>query len=138
MSVTTTRRGLLRGLIAALFGWATAKAATAAASPAPPRCRHFYDGVLWSYGTAGRTGHYVRDAEQCPFCSAQELAQARPADRCTTTLAYSTFLGGTGCSARDSLSQVTTYTYDPSNSTWYSSHHKPGPPPGDLSQPSMG
>jgi hypothetical protein len=68
MSASPNRRGLLRGLLAALFGWGAVGAAAEQAQPeAPPRCPHYFDGALWSY-RPGRTGYYVRDTSGCPYC----------------------------------------------------------------------
>jgi hypothetical protein len=69
MSPTPTRRGLLRGLLAALLGWGGARPAAVAPAPVPPPCAHRYDGVLWAQCGAGRSGYYVRSPGDCPFCA---------------------------------------------------------------------
>jgi hypothetical protein len=92
----TNRRGLLRGLLAALFGWVASRAAAAPAAQAPTRCPHYYDGVLWRERAPGQTGHYIRDTASCPFCLAGELAARSPATQ----------------EPPDPLSTVTTCVYD--------------------------
>jgi len=113
MNTQPSRRGLLRGLVAGLFGCAaTTAGATAARSEAPPHCPHYYDGVLWRQGRPCTSGHYRRDDEGCPYCRAEELAKKSgrtpmPAGCQTTTYVYDPDM-----LRKLDRTNVTTYTYD--------------------------
>ena len=113
MSSWTHRRGLFRGLITALFGCVAARAADS--PPTPPRCRHYYDGVLWASGGAGKCGYYCRDTEGCPYCRPGADAGLPPLDPNGqgiggTTHSYT--WNGKQLSTIDPLGQVTTHVYD--------------------------
>jgi YD repeat-containing protein len=70
MTPHPTRRGLLGGLVASVLGLLPgARRQAAAAAPAPPRCPHYHDGLLWCAGQPGQTGYYVRDGQGCPYCA---------------------------------------------------------------------
>lgn len=133
MSATPNRRGLLRRL-AGLLGWGAAVAAAPAATPAPARCRHYYDGVLWCPGRPGRTGHYDRDETGCPFCRAKELARAQGPPRLRVT----TYVGDASGPLGTGPPRVTTYTSDgglrlmtePGGVTTYASDGPPRQRPG--------
>ena len=104
MSTNPNRRGLLRSLFAGLFGWGAAQAAP----DEPPRCAHYYDGVLWKRPACGPADSYVRDATGCPFCRAEKSPGATgSADPHVTTLAYDQ-----RSFPQASPMHVTTTTYD--------------------------
>ena len=130
MSQPPTRRGLLRCLIAALFGWGATRAAAAPAPPSPPRCPHYYDGVLWASGRPGAHGYYSRDTEGCPYCDpgpeVGRPAQDPDARASWVTGSYSSYckLSSTG----DPLGPVTTYVYDTSGRPGAAPEPPPPPP----------
>ncbi len=113
MSTRPNRRGLLRGLVAGLFGCgASAAAVTAARAEAPPRCPHYYDGVLWRQTRPGTSGHYRRDDEGCPYCRADELARKSGKTQWPAGYQLTTYVCDESIPLQLDRTTVTTYTYD--------------------------
>jgi hypothetical protein len=112
VNLRPTRRGVLGGLAAGLLALLRGATARAAEVPpeAPPRCPHYYDGVLWCAGTPGRAGYYVPDAQGCPYCPGEDAA-LRPSASATGTTSFAYDSHG---ALIFSPSHVTTYVYDAS------------------------
>jgi hypothetical protein len=108
-----TRRGVLGSLVAALLGLLRGPRATAAAAPpAPPRCAHYYDGVLWCALRPGRSGYYHHNPEGCPYCPTEGSSQTPlppTSFTCAITHTYDVAAGPIAC---NDLTGVATYTYD--------------------------
>ena len=96
MNRNLNRRGLFRAFLTAVCGSGAAAVSVAGSSP-PPRCRHYYDGVLWCSGHVDKLGWYTRDTAGCPYCHAEQEKGRRPLDPCHGTyVMYSSYLGGSG------------------------------------------
>ncbi len=111
MSQNPSRRSLIRGLLASLLGWAGIRSAARAASPSPPRCRHYHDGLLWAAGRPGVNGYYVRDPAGCPLCLAEQLAAKLPRSPAAGPQVTTCVYDAHGVPLADPF-PVTTYTYD--------------------------